>query len=280
LDRATVVVLVLAAVTAVTVAILQGLVGTIFFAVTVAYVLVPLAGRLEHEGLPAWWAAAVATAASFAFGLALFLPIGAVLYVRRRAALSLLRSLPDAVTITVGEFTYVVESGDVAAFVAAQLTQLALAIARATPVLAAKLIVFAFVVFALLYRGDRLRHALLGPLPTEYRDIAFVLHERTRGILRSLYVIQAVTSVATFAVALVLFLVLGIQYPVTLAVVAGLLQFLPVVGPSLLIAALAIAAFVAILYRRYRDAPWARAGVAFVGLSYIALWGFAIVFWM
>lgn len=245
LDRPTVVALVLAAVAVVTVAILQGLVGTIFFAITVAYVLVPLTARLERQGLPAWWAAATATASAFAFGLALFLPIGAVLYVRRQAALALLRSLPDAVTFTVAEFTYVVDSGDVAAFAASQLTRLALGIARATPVIAAKLVVFGFVVFALLYRRDRLRPALLGPLPTEYHDIALALHARVRDILRSLYVIQAVTAVATFAVALGLFLALGIPYPVTLAVVAGLLQFLPVVGPSLLIAALAIADLVA-----------------------------------
>jgi predicted PurR-regulated permease PerM len=245
LDRPAVLAVVLVAVSAITLVILQGLVGTIFFAVTVAYVLTPFVDRLEREGVPSWWASAGATAAAFAFGLALFLPIGAVLYLRRRSALALLRALPDSLALSVGEFTYVVESGDAAAFVARQLTRVAIGIARATPVLAAKLVVFAFVVFALLYRGDRLGRALLAPVPADYHDIAVAIHERVRGVLRSLYVIQAVTSIVTFVVALGLFLALGVRYPVTLAAVAGLLQFLPVVGPSLVIAALVLAALMA-----------------------------------
>lgn len=253
---------VLAAVTAVTIAILQGLIGTIFFAVTVAYVLVPVADRLERRGVPEWWAAAEATAAAFGFGLVLFLPIGAVLYVRRRAAIGLLQSLPDSVTISLGEFAYVIEAGDVAAFLARELTALALSLARATPVLLAKVTVFAFVVFALVYRGERVHRALLGPLPDEYHEIGHALNDRVRGTLFSLYVIQGVTAVATFAVALAVFLVLGIRYPVTLAVLAGVLQFLPVVGPSLVIAAIALGELIA---------------GDLVGAAIIAVVGFALV---
>lgn len=261
-DRTVALVVVLAAVTAVTVAILQGLIGTVFFAVTVAYVLVPVADRLERRGLPEWWAAAASTGAAFAFGLALFLPIGAVLYVRRRAAIELLQSLPDSVTVSMGEFEYVVEAGDVTAFLARELTTLALSLARATPVLLAKVTVFAFVVFALVYRGERLHRALLGPLPEEYHDIGHALNDRVRGTLFSLYVIQGVTAIATFAIALVLFLVLGIRYPVTLAVLAGILQFLPVVGPSLVIAGIALGELLA-------GDP--------VGAAIIAVVGFALV---
>lgn len=53
-------------------------------------------------------------------------------------------------------------------------------------------------------------------------------------------VIQAATAVATFIIALIVFLALGIQFPVTLAVLAGLFQFLPVIGPSLVIAGLVV----------------------------------------
>lgn len=244
-NRTLALIVVLVAVAAVNVTILQGLLGAIFFAITVAYVLTPLADRFQRRGLPAWWAAAGATAVAFAFGLALFLPIAAVLYVRRQAALNLLASLPDSVTLTVGEFDYVVEAGDVAAFVSRELTGLAISLARGTPVLLAKLVVFGFVVFALVYRGDRLHRALLGPLPAEYHDIAHALHDRVRETLFSLYVIQAATAVATFVAALVLFLVFDIRYPVTLAVLAGLFQFLPVIGPSIVIAALALAELLA-----------------------------------
>lgn len=244
-DRRLVLAVLLAAVTVVTAVILRGLIGTIFFAITVAYVLVPLADRVERRGLPVWWAAVVVTVTAFAFGLALFLPIAAVLYVRRRAIIGFLRALPDAVVITVGEFSYVVNSGDVQALAARQLTQIAVSLARSAPVTAAKLVVFGFVVFALVYRGDRLRRTLLAPVPDGYHDIAIGLDERVRETLVSLYVIQAVTAIATFAVALVVFVALGVPFPVTLAVVAGVLQFLPVVGPSLVIGAIAVADLVA-----------------------------------
>lgn len=244
-DRRIVLAVSLALAAIVAIAILRGLVGTIFFAITVGYVLLPVTDRLRREGLPAWWAAAVATAGAFVFGVALFVPIGAVLYLRRRAALGLIRSLPDSLTLTFGDFVYVIDAGEVTTFLARQVTQIALSLARATPVLAAKLFVFGLVLFALLYRGDRLQRALLGPVPDDYHDLATALNERVQDTLVSLYVIQAVTAIATFAVALAVFLALGIRYPVTLAVVAGLLQFLPVVGPSLVIAAIALGEYLA-----------------------------------
>ena len=238
-DRRYVLAGLLAAMALVTVVILRGLLGTVFFAITVAYVLVPAVDRLEREGLPRWWASWIATVASFVFGLALFVPIAVVLYDRRARILAFLRSLPDAVTLSAGDFVYVVDAGDVASFLARQLTGVAVSLARSTPVTAAKLVVFAFVVFALVYRGHRLHSALLTPLPDAYHDDAIRLHGRVRETLFSLYVIQAVTAVATFAVALVVFLALDVAFPVTLAVIAGILQFLPVVGPSLVILAIA-----------------------------------------
>lgn len=242
-DRRIVLAVVLAAVTVVTVAILRGLVGTVFFAITVAVVLVPLSEGLEGRGLPDWWAAAAATLAAFAVGMLLFFPIGIVLYVRRQAAIALLRSLPDSVTLSLGPFTTVVDGATVSAYLAGELTKLAPSIARQAPVLVAKLVVFGFVVFALLYQGDRLRRTLLGPLPSEYHDIVDALDGRVRGTLFSLYVIQAVTAFATFGVALVVFVALGVRFPVTLAVLAGVLQFLPVVGPSLVIVGIVVVEF-------------------------------------
>ncbi len=261
-SRRAVLAVLLGGVVLLTTGILRGLLVTIFFAVTVAYVLVPLTTWFERRGLPEWWAAAAATLAAFLAGVAVFLPIAAVLYLRRGAVLALLRSLPDSVTLSAGEFEYVVAAGDVTAFVSARLSGLALTIARETPVLAAKLVVFAFVVFALLYRGDRLRRALLAPVPVAYHDIAATLHGRLRETLFSLYVIQAMTSVGTFLVALAVFAALGYRFPVTLAVTAGVLQFLPVVGPSLLIAALAVAEVVA-------GDPAGAAVVAVVGLVFV-----------
>ena len=244
-DRRLVAVGLLAAVTLVTLGILRGLVGTLFFAVTVAYVLAPQTRRLERRGLPAWWAAAVSTASAYLFGLVLFVPIAAVLYVRRQYALDLIRAIPDSFVVTVAEFTFVVDVADVQRQAARGLTSLAIDLARATPVLAAKLVVFGFVLFALVYRGDRLRPALLEPLPAVYRDVATEVHERVGETLFVPYFIQAATAVATFVLALVVFVAFGVRAPVTLAVLAGVLQFLPVVGPSLVVLGIVVAELVA-----------------------------------
>ncbi|MDZ7701151.1 MAG: AI-2E family transporter [Halobacteriales archaeon] len=111
--------------------------------------------------------------------------------------------------------------------------------------LAAKLVVFGFVLFALVYRGDRLGTALLEPLPGTTRDVLRQLHVRIGETLFVLYFIQVATAAATFVLALAVFLALGIPAPVTLAVLAGVLQFLPVVGPSLVVLGIVLAELLA-----------------------------------
>lgn len=244
-SRRTVLAVALAGVAVLTLFILRGLLGTIFFAITVAYILVPLHAWLQRRGIPPGWSAAGSTALAMVSGVGLFVPIGVVLYIRRGAALSLIRSLPDSVTLSFEGFSYVIAVGDVTSFLARRMTQIAIGLAESVPVIAVKVVVFGFVVFGLLHRGEQLRQAIENPVPQVYHDDLLRLHGRIRETLYSIYIIQAVTAIATFVIALVVFLALGIQYPVTLAVLAGLFQFLPVIGPSLVIAGLVIAEFAA-----------------------------------
>lgn len=239
-SRQTTLAILLGAVAVVTAAILVDVLITVFFAITVAYVLVPLDRLLRRLGLPDFWASATATSVAFATVVVLFLPLAMVLYVRRRSLLALLDSLPDRVTIEFAEFVYTIDGSSVYAFIQQQLTEFAIGFARATPVLAAKAIVFGFVVFALLAGRSQVRTALLAPIPPRYHDIPLAIHRRVKGTLFALYVIQAATAVATFLIALPVFWLLGYPFPVTLAVAAGILQFLPVVGPSLVVIGLAL----------------------------------------
>jgi len=96
------------------------------------------------------------------------------------------------------------------------------------------------VVFALLVGQNRTREALLAPVPPGYRDVVTAFHERTRETLFAIYVLQVGTAAGTFLVALPLFALLGYQFSVTLALLAGLLQVVPIVGPSVLVALLAL----------------------------------------
>ena len=56
-----------------------------------------------------------------------------------------------------------------------------------------------------------------------------------------LYILQGATALGTFVIALGVFVLLGYDAPVTLAVLSGILQFVPIIGPSVLIGVLVAA---------------------------------------
>ena len=228
---------VLVVVAAVNVIILRRMFATLFFAITVAYVLVPLFSRLRRRGFSRWIAGAISTAVAALGALALVLPLFAVLYFRRDRIAATLRVIPETVTIEFAEFSHVVEMRELVEPATEYLTDVAISLAGAAPVIAAKAVVFVFVVFAILIRREELSSALLAPLPDAHHEIALGLHERVRRTLFALYVTQAATGFGTFLIALPVFVVFGYGSPVTLALAAGILQFMPVVGPSVVVLA-------------------------------------------
>lgn len=229
---------VVAALAFVAAAVLRDVLATVFFAVTVAAVFAPVYRRLVGRGVPEWWASAVTSALAFLAAVAVFTPLVAVLYRRRDQLLDLFRSLPSAVEVEFLGYSRVIPAGEVRTVVASYLGEIAVDVAAATPVLAIKFALFGFVVFGFLLGSDRAYRAVVGTVPVEYRGVVEALHERARSTLFAIYVLQAATALGTFAVALVLFFALGYSGAVTLAVVAGVLQFLPIVGPSVLLGVL------------------------------------------
>jgi len=115
-----------------------------------------------------------------------------------------------------------------------------IAVASALPVLSLKVTLFAIIVFALLLKHGAAEDALIAPIPGRYHDIVDALATRARGTLYAIYVLQAATALGTFVIALPVFLLLGYEFPFTLALVAAVLQFIPIVGPSILIGILAL----------------------------------------
>ncbi|WP_158058160.1 AI-2E family transporter [Halorussus halophilus] len=220
-------------------AVLFDVLGTVFFAITVAYVLTPLHRWLVERGVSRWMASAVATVVAFVGVLLAFLSAGFLLYRRQTELLALLGDLPESLTFELLGFVYVLDASVVFQFVRANTRDFALAIARLAPVLALKFTLFALLVFALLVRRKQAHRALLGLVPPKYRDIAASFEDRTRETLFAIYVLQAATAAGTFLLALPVFYVLGYEFFVTLALFAGFLQFLPIVGPSFLLAVLA-----------------------------------------
>jgi predicted PurR-regulated permease PerM len=212
--------------------------GTIFFAITVAYVLLPVQRWLLRRGLGPRVAAGLSTIVAFVTVILVVLPLGFVLYFRRSDLIGVVRELPDETVVEVGGMRYAIELVDLAPQVSDFAESLAVSIARAAPALAFKLFLFVLLVYALLLRPHDVSSALLRPVPREYYDVVMALHERLRSTLYAIYVLQAATALGTFLIAWVFFVLFGYDTAFSFAVISGILQFIPIIGPSVVVLAI------------------------------------------
>ncbi|MDG5817943.1 AI-2E family transporter [Natronococcus sp. A-GB7] len=242
-------------------AILLEVLGTILFALTVAYVLVPVQGWLVRRGLGEWTAAVGATLVGFVSATAVFAPIVFTLYVRIDEVIALVEGVPAEIPVTVLEMTYTIETREVQVFVVSFLRDVAVSLASSLPVLAIKFALFVILLFALLYRGDAAARAAIAPVPHEYRGVVRALAVRARETLYAIYVLQLATSVTSLVIGYPLFHLLGYEMAFTLALFAAILQFVPIIGPSLLIAPIAL----------YHVAAGDLVGAALVGILGVGL---------
>ncbi len=225
-----------------TAVILREVLATVFFAATVAYVLAPVEEWYTRRGVPVWWASLAATVTGLGVVALVLSPIFVLLYLRFQALRGLLSELPvpEMVTLSLFGFERTVQVAELLPALTDYVQGVALSVASAAPVVAIKGTLFAIVVFALLLARDSLHAAVWAVVPGAYHDAVARLTARARGTLFAIYVLQAATALATFVVAVPLFLALGYRYPLTLATLAGFLQFLPIVGPSVLVVAVAL----------------------------------------
>ncbi|WP_199268437.1 AI-2E family transporter [Halomarina oriensis] len=220
--------------------VLWEVVGTVFFAITVAYVLVPVRNRLVGRGLSRRVASALVTVGAFLVVVFVVAALGYLLYQRWDSALALVESLPDTLSLDLAGMTYALELSEAIAVVTAALQGLATSVAPALPVVALKLVLFAILLFGLLLRPGATGRSVQRVVPEAYHDILVALNERIRDTLYGIYVLQAATAFGTGVVALVVFYALGYESLFTLAIIAGLLQFVPVLGPTVLVVVLAL----------------------------------------
>lgn len=242
-SRGTVLAGVFAGVAILAAVLLMEVLGTVVFAVTLAYVLYPVRRWAVERGLSQRWAAAATTTLAGIVGIVLISPVLFVVYQRRQEAIEFVQSLPDELPVTLGDMTYVIETAPLVDQATAFLTDLAVEVARAAPIITLEAIVLVLVTFGVLYRPQGIRQAVVGVVPQEYHDVVGALHRRTADTLQAIYVLQAATALGTFLLALLVFGGLGYESPVFLSVLAGVLQFIPVLGPSVLVLTLAAVEF-------------------------------------
>ncbi len=228
------------ALTLITAALLADVIATVFFAITVAYLLSPVHLRLRDRGLSRRVASLVTTVAVFVAALTILSPLVVILVLRLDRLVEALASVPDLISVDFFGISYSITTEQALSTTIAGLNQLARQAAVESPILLAKFALFVFLVFSLLHHQGNTRRAVLAVIPPTYRSVADSLDQRARDTLFALYVLQAATALGTFLIAVPVFVLLGYTFPVTLAFLCAILQFLPIVGPSLVILALAI----------------------------------------
>lgn len=226
--------------TVLTAVLLAEVLPTVFFALTVAYLLVPLQDWFRSQGLSRRWATASTTVVATIGALVPLTTMGYILYARRVAIIDAIASIPAEIAIEMGGLQYVITTARVLAALETALADAAVPLATAVPVIALKLGLFALLVYGLLVRYEAGGAALLAAIPTTYEDIVWALHDRTRETLFAIYVIQVATALVTGVFAYVVFVGFGYEYAATLGILAGILQFLPIVGPSVVVLVLAV----------------------------------------
>ncbi|WP_336001165.1 AI-2E family transporter [Halorientalis halophila] len=223
---------------ALTTFVLAEVLATVFFAVTVAYVLYPVRQQVRKRGRGRRVSAGAATLVGFLAVVVAAVPLVGALYARREAFVDFVRELPPEIPVSVGGFDMVVDVSVVRTEALAVLGDVAVDIASIAPVLALKATLFALLVYALLWRPHEIRATTFELVPSVYHDFLEAFHRRVRDTLYAIYVLQAATAFGTFLIAYAVFAVLGYQSSLVLAVLAGLLQFIPIIGPSVLVVAL------------------------------------------
>ncbi|WP_256288468.1 AI-2E family transporter [Halobellus inordinatus] len=224
---------------AVAAVLLASVLSTVFFAVTVAYLLWPVRRELVARGQSRRVASGGATAGAFVMTLLVFVPLAVVAYLRFDSFVDLIGLLPAQIDVSLLGFEYVVTLESVATLVVGLVERAARRAATAAPVLLVKVTLFVFLIYSLLFYGEDAQRAALALVPADYRDAARSLNRRARETLFAIYVLQAATAIATFALAIPVFFALGYESVVTLSTVAAVLQFVPIIGPSVLLAGLA-----------------------------------------
>lgn len=224
--------------TVLTGALLWEVLPTVFFAITIAYILYPVRRQLVQYGASGRLAAAVSTVVAFLVGMLLATPLFGALYLRRGELFAFLRQLPETLTVAVGGFSYSVDIASVLTAARQTAGEVAVSGIQVLPVVALKLFLFTLIVYALLLRPEQINRGLLDPVPGRHHDIVLSFHERTRSILYAIYVLQAAVAFGTFVIGLGVFLTLGYDSAFTLAVLCGILQFIPILGPSVVIVVL------------------------------------------
>ncbi|UUX92131.1 AI-2E family transporter [Methanoplanus endosymbiosus] len=102
-----------------------------------------------------------------------------------------------------------------------------------------KLMLFSVLLYLFFLNGKTVWKGLKSIIPEKSLEIVNILEKKGKETLYAVYIVQFVTSVVTFALALPFFYLLGFDNVLELSVIAAIFQLIPVIGPSLMMAVFA-----------------------------------------
>ena len=126
------------------------------------------------------------------------------------------------------------------------------------PMLVVKAIVFFLTLYMVILKGDKVWKEIISCLPEKICGVAHRMAKMSTDTLYAIYVVHISTSVITFLLAVPFFYLLGYEHVLFYSVMAAIFQLIPIIGPSLLMAFLAV---YAVSLGDYRSA----ALLAFIG---------------
>lgn len=226
-------------ISALTLWVFSEVIWTVFLAITLAYIFQPLNKKLQKKGFSSPQSSAIATLISFIGLLLLALPFALVLYQRRDILIDFLQDLPQSFELSAMGFEVTLQTTQLIDLTRDAVTDTAVNLAQATPSLALKFILVIVLLYAILRSTKSIETTAVQMVPKSMENILYRYHERIKEVLKGLYVVQASTAILTFVIGLPVFYLLGYEPFISLSLLAGIMQLIPVIGPTLLIIMLA-----------------------------------------
>ncbi|MBP2145721.1 putative PurR-regulated permease PerM [Methanofollis sp. W23] len=214
------------------------LLWVVVLALSLAVVVLPLQRRLVRWGIPEGVAALAVTVIVF---LALTGAVGFTAAVLAQNA-DFLAEIVQGITGWIGAagvdpVASVGPESEAAAWFnewTASLTDAATTFAAQVPTLVLDFIVFFLALYMFIYRGAAVAAELTAALPSRLRAAVERMTRASVDTLYAIYIVHVATSVITFFLAIPFFWVLGYDHVIFFAVMAGIFQLIPIIGPSVI----------------------------------------------
>ena len=108
------------------------------------------------------------------------------------------------------------------------------------PALGFQILVFFLSFSVFIYKGEDLYHSSFAMLPEQLKEPVRHLTHTAVDTLYAIYVVQLIIVIITMILALPFFYILGFEHVLFFSTLAGLLKIVPILGPSILMAFLAV----------------------------------------